>query len=63
MNKINKKENGRRKKKKKKRYTPISKIKTVQQKYRTIGWSGKQRKAKIVSTRTTLTTAQTGKWN
>ena len=36
-------------------YTPISKIKTVQQKWSTIDWPGEQRKPKIISTRTRLT--------
>ena len=44
-------------------YTPISKIKTVQQKLNTIDWPGKQRKQKILSTRTKLIKAQTGKGN
>ena len=44
-------------------YTPISKIKTLQQKYSTIDWPGEQRKPKITSTRTKLTTAQTGRQN
>ena len=42
-------------------YTPISKIKRVQQKQSGIDWSGKQRKSKIIPTRTKLTKAQTGK--
>ena len=44
-------------------YTPISKIKTVQQKLSTIGWPGEQRKPKIISIRTKLIKAQTGKQN
>ena len=32
-------------------YTPISKIRTVQQKLSTIDWPSKQRKPKIISTR------------
>ena len=44
-------------------YTPISKTKTVQQKWSTTDWSGEQRKPKIISTRTGLTKAQTGKQN
>jgi len=36
-------------------YTPISKIKTFQQNYRTIDWPGKQREPKIRSTRTKVT--------
>ena len=42
-------------------YTPISKMRTVQQKWNTIDWPGKQRKPKIISTRTKLTETQTGK--
>ena len=42
-------------------YTPISKIKTVQQKLSTIDWPSKQREPKIMSTRKKLTKAQTGK--
>jgi len=42
-------------------YTPISKIETVQQKQSTIDWPGEQRKPKIISTRTKLIKAQTGK--
>ena len=42
-------------------YIPISKIKTVQQKLSTIDWPSKQRKTKIISTRTKLIKAQTGK--
>ena len=44
-------------------YTPISKIKTAQQKYSTIDWPGKQREAKVMSNRMKLTKAQTGKQN
>ena len=44
-------------------YTPISKIKTVQQKLSTIDLPGKQRKPKIISTKTKLVKAQTGKQN
>ena len=44
-------------------YTPISKIKTVQQTLSTIDWLSKQRKTKIISTRTKLIKAQTGKQN
>ena len=44
-------------------YTPISKIKTVQQKYSMIDWPSEQRKPKIISTRTKLTKPQTGKPN
>ena len=39
-------------------YIPISKIKTVQQKYSTIDWPSQQRKSKIIPTRTKLTKAQ-----
>jgi len=42
-------------------YTPTSKIKTVQQKLSTIDWPSKQSKPKIISTRTKLVKAQTGK--
>ena len=41
-------------------YTPLNKIKTVQQKLSTVGWPGKQKKPKIVSTRTKQIKAQTG---
>ena len=42
----------------------ISKIKTVQKKKKsTIDWPREQRKPKIMSTRTKLTNAQTGKQN
>ena len=44
-------------------YTPISKIKTIQQKYSTVDWPGEQSEPKIMSTRTKLTKAQTGKQN
>ena len=44
-------------------YMPINKIKTVQQKESTIDWAGEQRGLKIISTRTKLTNAQTGKQN
>ena len=44
-------------------YTPISKIKTVQQTLSTIDWLSKQRKTKIISARTKLIKAQTGKQN
>ena len=45
-------------------YTPISKIKTVQQKLSTIiDWPGEQKKPKIISIRTKLIKAQTGKLN
>ena len=44
-------------------YTPISKIKTVQQKLSTIDWPREQRKPTILSTRTKLIKAQTGKHN
>ena len=44
-------------------YTPISKIKTVQQKLSTIDWPSKQGKPKIISTRTKLIKAQSGKQN
>ena len=44
-------------------YTPLSKIKIVQQKLSTVGWLGEQRKPKIISTRTKLIKAQTGKQN
>ena len=44
-------------------YTPISKIKTVQQKLSTIDWPSEQRKLTILSTRTKLIKAQTGKQN
>ena len=44
-------------------YTPICKIKTVQQKLSTIDWPSKQRKPKIISTRKKLIKAQTGKQN
>ena len=44
-------------------YTPISKIKTVQQKYSTVDWHGKQKEPKVTSTRTKLSKAQTGKQN
>ena len=45
-------------------YTPISKIKTTQQqKKSTIDWPSEQKKPKIMSTRTKLTKAQTGKQN
>ena len=40
-------------------YTPI-RIKTVQQKLTAIYWPGEQKKPKIVSSRSKLTTAQTG---
>ena len=43
--------------------TSISKIKRVQQKLSTIDWSGKQRKPKLISARTKLIKAQTGKQN
>jgi len=39
-------------------YTPINKIKTVQQKLSTIDWPREQRKPKIISTRTKLIKAQ-----
>ena len=42
-------------------YTPISKIEKVQQKLDTINLTGEQKKPKIISTRTKLTKAQTGK--
>ena len=42
-------------------YKPINKIKTVQQKLSTIDWPGEQRKPKIISTRTKLIKAQSGK--
>ena len=42
-------------------YTPIGKIKTLQQKLSTLDWPSKQRKTKIISTRTKLIKAQTGK--
>ena len=44
-------------------YTPISKIKTVQQQQqqKTINWPSKQRKPKIIPTKTKLTKAQTWK--
>ena len=42
-------------------YTPLSKIKTVQQKQSTIDWPGEQRKQNIISIRTKLTRAQAGK--
>ena len=44
-------------------YTPISKIKTVQQKLSTIDWPGEQKKLKIISNKTKLIKAQTGKQN
>ena len=44
-------------------YTPISKIKIIQQKLSTIGRTSEQREAKIMSTRTKLTKAQTGQQN
>ena len=44
-------------------YTPVSKIKTVQQKLSTLDWPGEQRKPKIISTRIKLIKAQTGKQN
>ena len=43
--------------------TPISKIKTVRQKLSTIDWPGEQRKLKVISTKTKLIKAQTGKQN
>ena len=36
-------------------YTPVSKIKTVEKILSTIDWPSKQRKPKIISTRTKLT--------
>ena len=42
---------------------PISKIKRAQQKQSIKVWPGDQRKPKIISTRTKLTKAQTGKQN
>ena len=39
-------------------YTPINKIKTVQQKLSTIDWPREQRKPKIISTRTKLIKVQ-----
>ena len=44
-------------------YTPIGKIKKVQQKSSTIDWPSEQKKPKIISTRTKLAKAQTGKQN
>ena len=44
-------------------YTPVSKIKTVQQKQSTRDWYSEQKKPKIISTRTKLTKAQTRKQN
>ena len=44
-------------------YTLVSKIKTVQQKISTIDWPSEQMKPKIMSTRTKLIKAQTGKQN
>ena len=44
-------------------YTPISKIKTVQQKLSKIDWPSEQMKPKILSTSTKLIKAQTGKHN
>ena len=44
-------------------YIPISKIKTVQQKLSTIDWPGEQKKLKIISNKTKLIKAQTGKQN
>ena len=43
--------------------TPISKIRTVQQKQSTIDWPSEQRKPKIISTRAKLTKAQSRKQN
>ena len=42
-------------------YTPISKIKIVQQKLSTVDWPNEQRKHKSVSTRTKLIKTPTGK--
>ena len=44
-------------------YTPISKIRTVQQKLSTIDWPREQTKPRIISTRTKLIKAQNGKQN
>ena len=44
-------------------YTPIGKIRKVQQKESTIDWLSEQKKPKIISTRTKLAKAQTGKQN
>ena len=44
-------------------YTPISKIKTVQQKLSTIDSPGEERKPKMISTRTKLIKPQTGGQN
>ena len=44
-------------------YTPISKIKTVQQKLSTVDWPGEQRKPNIIPTRIKLIESQTGKQN
>ena len=42
-------------------YTPISKIKTVQQKWSILDWPGEQSEPKIMSARTKLTKAPSGK--
>ena len=44
-------------------YTPVSKIKTVEKILSTIDWPSKQRKQKIIPTKTKLIKAQTGKQN
>ena len=44
-------------------YTPISKIKTVQQKLSTIDWPGEQTKPKIIYIIKILIKEQTGKPN
>ena len=50
-------------KKKKNLKESTEQIKTVQQKYSTIDWPGKQREPEVMSTRMKLTKAQTGKQN
>ena len=44
-------------------YTPISKIKTVQQKWSTTDWDVEQRKPKIISNKTKLIKLHIGKQN
>ena len=44
-------------------YTPINKIKTVEKILSTIDWPSKQKKQKIIPTKTKLIKAQTGKQN
>ena len=44
-------------------YTPKSKMKTVEKILSTIDWPSEQRKSKIISTKTKLIKAQTGKQN